>query len=83
MNDHLYLICDENNNVAKVCGIKMFGLEVYYHLWETEKAKVARLEQEIAAANKKLTAMQLDIQKLLDRLDSAYTEIAEIKAGKQ
>ena len=28
MNDHLYLICDENNNVAKICGIKMFGLKV-------------------------------------------------------
>ena len=27
MNKFLYLICDENNNVAKICGIKMFGVE--------------------------------------------------------
>lgn len=29
MNDHLYLICDEKNNVAKICGITMFGIKVY------------------------------------------------------
>jgi hypothetical protein len=60
----------------------MFGLEVYYHLWETEKAKVSKLEREVAAANVKMNAMQVDIQKLLDRLDEAYTEIAEIKAAR-
>jgi hypothetical protein len=28
MNKHIYLICDENNNVARIVGIIMFGVKV-------------------------------------------------------
>jgi len=28
MNDHLYLICDKKNTIARICGIVMFGIKV-------------------------------------------------------